>query len=52
MTSILSELRLILTYRLLGWALALAPKDMQEGRDVVDTLALIPMTNAKTKRRK
>lgn len=40
MTSILNELRLILAYKLLGWVLTLAPKDTDEGRDLVRMLAL------------
>lgn len=43
MTGILNELRLILTYRILGLALTVAPKGTQEGRDIVNALAAVPM---------
>lgn len=43
MTSILNELRLILAHKLLDWIVTLAPKDMQEGRDLVNMAASLPV---------
>lgn len=52
MTGILNDLRLMLCYRLLGWVLTLAPKDMREGRDLVNMGAALPLRNPMPMRNK